>query len=96
MASSERTERELAEALEQRLGGRTTELVMEQFSGIRGLAVKVDGLDRKVDALDHKIDLVEQRLTAEIHRYGRSQLLAFASIVALMNTALAAFSFFQS
>lgn len=84
MTLDEPKERELAEGLEERLGSRMTELLMEHVAS----ASQVEALDRKVDALDHKVDLLKYELTTEIHRVGRNQLLGFAAIMAIFNTGL--------
>ena len=69
MALDERKRREMAIGLEQGLGPRTAELVMEYFVALGDLPAKVDGLGRKadvltqrVDGLDKKVDVLTQRV----------------------------------
>ena len=95
MALDERKQREMALGLEQGLGPRTAELLMEHLVALDDLTAKVDGLDRKVDALDkkvdaldHKVEILRHEMTAEIHRVGRSQTLGIAATMAIFNTGL--------
>ena len=85
MALDERKRTELAENLERYVDPRTVELLMEALSAadLANLATKQD-----LQALDHKVDLVEQRLIAEMHRFGRNQLLGLAAVIAVFNTGL--------
>lgn len=53
-------------------------------------------LRSEIELARRDAEVREERLRAEIHEVAGRHLLAFATIVALMNTALAAFSFFQS
>jgi hypothetical protein len=102
MSLDERKRTELARYLEGDLKPQAVELMIEAMSGPewRELATKQDlhalatredlqvfATKQELQALDHKVDLVEQRLKAEIHKVGRNQLLGFASIVAIFNTA---------
>lgn len=57
---------------------------------------EIQPLRSEIELARRDAEVREERLRAEIHRVGRNQLLGFAAIVAGMNTALAAFSFFQA
>ena len=88
MTLDDRKQREMARGLEQGLGPRTAELVMERLVTLDELVAKMDGLDKKVDTLDHKVELLRHELMAEIHRTGRNQTLGIASIMAVFNASL--------
>jgi transposase len=88
MALDEQKRQEMAKGLEQGLGPRTSELVMEHLTALGDLTAKVDALDKKVDALDHKVEILRHEMTAEIHRVGRNQTLGIAATMAIFNTGL--------